>query len=79
MKHNLLKEILFFLLMIIFSPIIIILCILMVISFILYLPIDLIIYLFKYKKECHYELLITLKRYKENKEKKKNYEEASQA
>lgn len=51
----------------------------MVISFILYLPIDLIIYLFKYKKECHYELLITLKRYKENKEKKKNYEEASQA
>ena len=67
--------------MIIFSPVIIVLCTLAIISFILYLPIDLIIYLFKYKND-RYELLISLKRYKDNKERKKskeNNEEASQA
>ena len=67
--------------MIIFSPIIIVLCVLAITCFILYLPIDLIIYLFKYKND-KYELLISLKRYKDNKERKKlkeNNEEASQA
>ena len=67
--------------MIVSSPIIVVLGILVITCFILYLPIDLIIYLFKYKND-RYELLISLKRYKDNKERKKskeNNEEASQA
>ena len=67
---DLLKKILFFSLMIIFSPLIIVLTIVAVVLALLYLPIDYLRYK-KYRELGPYQLLFTIKKRKEIKDLKK--------
>lgn len=71
-KHSLISEIVFFLLMIILSPLMIVLITIGTISSLVYLPFDYIIYK-KYSFLGKYFPLITIKKRKEIKEYKYGY------
>lgn len=62
MKSNFVKACLFFLLMLVLSPVMIVLITIMTIVGVLYIPFDFLIYKKKYQESYPYELFITIKK-----------------